>query len=85
MSQVEFVGGLPRSNGHKYDWDSITAELKQQPGEWAIVEGKGVAGTKGAAGVAARSLRRGEVAGAKPGEFESTVRGTTIYARYVGH
>lgn len=70
--------------GFKYDWKQITADLRARPGKWAVVEGENVSHDQRAALATALRLKRGGVQGAKPGEFEATVRGTEVYARFVG-
>lgn len=64
-------------------WAPIFAELREQPGDWAIV----VPATTSAS--TAMNIKLGKLGGAKPHEYEATSRsnhdGTyAIYARYVG-
>jgi hypothetical protein len=80
---VKFVKDVPTTGRAKYDWEKISAELKTKPGKWAVVEGKGVKGTPGAAHEAARRIRKGEITAMKEG-FDATSRGNTVYAMYIG-
>lgn len=82
---VNFDTDPPLPRRQKYDWDAIVSDLKAHPGQWGLVEPfVQVAGTEGAAQGAAKALRMGGMGGGKAGEFETTTRGSTIYARYIG-
>lgn len=82
---VNFDTEPPSPMRQKYDWDTIVSDLKANPGKWGVVEAfRDVAGTDEAAQGAARALRVGKVGGGREGDFETTTRGATIYARYIG-
>lgn len=74
----------PENGAKSVKWFNIFAELRQSPGNWALVH-------EGNAGMA-RQIRTGALGQAKPGEFETklvSIPGTTprrhkVYARYVG-
>jgi hypothetical protein len=57
-------------------------ELRANPQQWALLASKD---TVSAAGAMAHKIRHGRYASFRPtGAFESLVRGTDVYARYVG-
>jgi hypothetical protein len=85
-SDIEFT--QPPTSGRKtvrYDWDAITAKLRQRPGEWALLAKQGKEST-------ANAMREGKTSGFHPANgFEVTVadtnrdarpRTTDIYVRY---
>lgn len=84
MSDIEFVAQPPPARAAKYDWEKITNTLKEHPGQWGLVKGEGAVNNSNAASSRASVLRKGKVAGVKPGDFETAVRGDKLYARYVG-
>lgn len=66
----------------KYNLASARTELKNNPGEWAIVVPPGVAPSKRAAQDVARYIRKGTKG--MEGQFEAESRGDTVFARFVG-
>ena len=68
----------------KYNWAEITQTLREHPGQWAEVGGD-VDKTDSSAQQAAQSLARGSVKGTNKGDFETTTRGSKMYARYIGN
>lgn len=83
---MKFVEAPPRSGRDaKYDWKKIAAELRDNPGQWGIVEGNEyVKGTASAAQGVTRFIKSGVHPSLPLGEFESVTRGNVVYARYVG-
>lgn len=67
----------------KYDWDETARELRERPGEWAIVLESGEAPSKRAAQDVTRYIKRGSRT-MPQGEFEALTRGDRVFARYVG-
>jgi hypothetical protein len=81
---VDFDSGGPvRNKKYHYDWYGITAALRAHPGKWGIVTEEGASKKPDAVAAAALRMRQGGIPGGSKGEFDVTVRGTTIYARYV--
>jgi hypothetical protein len=75
-----------RDRGPRWKYPAIAAELRERPGEWALVI-ECAAGNTGY--VVAHRMRRGACAGFGPaGAFEAEARqhgdGTRVYARFVG-
>lgn len=75
---------LPPSGGNqnRRNWFAIFAELREQPGDWALVAEDASTGLQ-------QSIRLGKLGDAKPGEFEARGRNIknqrgNIYARFVG-
>lgn len=81
---MEFSENIPADGRNKYDWPTILAELRANPGMWGVITGQKVLENRSAAQATARALRRGMVADAHKDIFEATTRGTTVYARYMG-
>lgn len=81
---MEFVDDLPRNNKYKYDWPTITKELRENPGKWAVIDGEGVRGNPASAQAVGRMIRKGGLSGIQEGEFDATTRGAVLYARYIG-
>jgi hypothetical protein len=76
---------LPRAgNRGRYDWDSIVARLRSNPGEWMLIYENGPRGT-------ANAIRQGHIAALRPGTgIEITTRNNvreratcSLYLRYV--
>ena len=76
--------GPGRNPKWKFDWPNIVSTLKSRPGKWAEVTGENTSLNHAAVMATAERLKRGSIAEAPRGEFDATVRGTTVYARYVG-
>lgn len=82
---VTFVDDIPRDSHRRYDWNTITAELRANPGKWGIVEPvEGTKSTTSSAQATSRNIRNGRIKGLSKGEFDAVTRGATVYARYVG-
>lgn len=82
---IEFVDEPPRHASYKYNWNEIIADLKGNPGRWAVITGNNVKGTVSSANGTRHHINAGHVPGMPRGEFEATTRGNVIYARYVGN
>lgn len=66
----------------KYDWVAIFAELRANPGRWALVSDDAPVSMT-------TNIKRGRYVGGADGEFEAVTRESKnyrgkIYARYVG-
>jgi hypothetical protein len=74
-----------RRNGVVRDWVAIAADLKAQPGEWAIIA---VCVNQPLAGQTARQVRDSSYAALRDGRYEAKARSVDgehrVYARYVG-
>jgi hypothetical protein len=87
MSTLKFESPPPsRSASPKGHHIEVAKELKERPGEWAIV---GVYAHSGSSSAVARQLRAGLIpAYAPPGSFEAMARTidgeARVYARFVG-
>ena len=93
MSTVELIFEDPPApkSGRTLDnqrWDIPTwcALLRRHPGRWA--RHPNAASSVAAITNTATRIRKGQIPGTLPGEFEATVRvvdgGVALYARYVG-
>lgn len=87
---VEF-GELPEKpprTGHKRgpskEWIEVAEQLKAKPDRWAKVRHKKVTDNKSAHGVAVRMRNGSLVAFAPAGSFKVEVRGSEVWACYVG-
>lgn len=88
MTEILWEEPPPRASntpGRTTKWRKIAAELKANPGRWAVVD------TKANQHLSAQSaylINRGQLAGLSPGEFEAVSRlvdgEARVYARYVG-
>lgn len=82
---IEFKSPPPDGRGGSLaDWSEVARQLKERPGEWAIV-------AQGVSATLAQAIKRADRAAFAPaGTFEavsrvsSTGRKRDIYARYVG-
>jgi len=67
------------------DWRRVADELRQRPGQWAVVATRP---SSGAAATIAGAIRKGSRAGMPSGAFEARARTVDgecrVYARYVG-
>ena len=79
-----FVAEPPRRYVRRFDWGTVLPVLRNNKGSWAMLTPEGEPNTKTTAYSFARNLRYGAIAGTTRGEFETTIRGTDVYARYVG-
>lgn len=78
MSDVEFVESLPAGDTK---WAPIAAELRDQPGVWALIGGQ----TSSRSGGAASNIKRGTWRAFPPaGAYEARYVNGQLYARYVG-
>ncbi len=84
MSDIKWEEPPPASKGRgSTKWKSILAELRRNPGRWALV-------LDDASPSMTTFIKQGRVGDAKPGEFEARSRCEggqrrgAIYARYVG-
>lgn len=68
----------------KYDWATKASELRERPGDWAIVVKKGEAPNARAAQNVTRYIKQGSRNMPK-GQFEAETRGDVVYARFVGN
>lgn len=79
--KVEF-GDLPGHTTFRTEWQAVAAELKDHIGQWAKVAHKE---TQSAASGLATNIKAGRLAAFRPaGHFEAAMRGTDVWARYVG-
>ena len=62
----------PRPGGSRTDWGQVAAELRENPGKWALV---GTAPTKGAAAAKAYQIKTAKAVPFTPaGSFDATSR-----------
>ncbi len=80
---LRFEGPPNLSSNQRFDHAAIAQELRDNPGEWALL-------TENGANTLSMQIKRGQIAAYRPsGAFESVtrdVKGTRakIYARYIG-
>jgi hypothetical protein len=83
--ELEFVDELPGSAQGRYNdkYQELAKALIANPKRWAGVAGGQLGGASPHA--AAQVIRDGKAAAFRPfGEFEASVRGGQLFARYVG-
>lgn len=80
MIQIKFQDP-PALKRRRTDWDSVADQLKQRPGEWALIGNRHSS--------VASQIKKGQYRAFPAGEFEAICRNVRdhkadIYVRYVG-
>lgn len=84
MGSAIFVDRPPKQRGgpRKQKYHDFFDELRDNPDEWGVFPGEDL--THGSLRTTAAHIRVGRAYGVEPGEFEATIRGDTMYVRFVG-
>jgi len=85
MTNLIFETPAERPSTDRTDWEAVTIELKERPGEWAVVKTNTSAAT-------ATQIKQGHLRAFRPiGEWEACTRNVDgsgraekIYARWIG-